>query len=635
MKKNGYTAFFLCTVFAIQAQQFELYSPNGQIELVFKYEHSIASYDLATNGKQIIENARLGLTLDPSFSDTLRVVGNDTRTFDEHYEMKWWKNKKVRNHYNELRVTMQEIGMKGKIFSLIFRAYDDGIAFRYEFPEQEDLTEFRIEEDLTEFSFVDDYTWWSANGERDNLGPMSINAMREPVPLPMVLKCADSLYLAIHEAAIYDFAHFHLKKTGPKPNTFQCEVQGSSKAMTGMPTSWRALFIGRTPGALLESNLLVNLNPPSKIKDASWIRTGISMWDWRVWGFKNEEGFIYGMDTPSHKRLIDFAARNKIDFLLMDADWYGPEFSTDSDPTTANNKIDIEENLTYAKSKNVGIILYLNDVGAKQFGLRRVLKQFHDWGAVGVKYGFMTSSGQEKVLQTRRVVELCAEYKLMVNFHDNPIPPSGDERTWPNTFTREYCHSQADAKYSYYPETAVSSAFINMLAGPLDMCNGWYGFEDSEVRPKVFKFIPGTVAAENAKLVVIFSGLSVLPDAPENYDAKSEMFDFVKSLPNSFDSYHVLGGDIESYISVARKAGENWYVGSLTTREPRELTIKLDFLTPKVKYKAFLYEDVTETHYISNREAYSTRQILVDSDSEIEIRLAPGGGNAIRIIPLE
>ena len=359
------------------------------------------------------------------------------------------------------------------------------------------------------------------------------------------------------------------------------------------------------------------------------------MWDWRSWGYTAPDGFIYGLNTPSHKRHIDFAAENNIQNLLMDADWYGPEFSENSDPTKANIAIDIEENMRYAKENGVGIILYLNDVGARKFGLERILKQFNEWGASGVKYGFMKASGQEKVLYTRKVVELCAKYKLTVNFHDNPIPPSGDERTWPNVMTREYCHSQADAKYSYYPETAVSSSFINLMSGPVDMCNGWYAFDGAESRPKVFKFLPGTVAAENAKLIVVFSGVSILPDAPEAYLEKPDMFDFIKNLPSSFEEYKVLNGGIEEFITVARRSGENWYIGSLTTRESRTLNLKLDFLKSDARYKAYLYEDAPETHFLNNREAYQTRQIDVDSTSIIEIKLASGGGNAIRIERLD
>ena len=637
IKTLNFIVFLIFVVVNVQAQTIDLYSPNKAIKIIFKINEGVPMYDVIVNKKKQLENSLLGLKLDNAYTKKFQVLNKKQTFFDEHYEMKWWKNKKIRNHYNELTVELKDENPLPKKLNIIFRAYDDGIAFRYEFPKQQNLNEFIIQEDLTEFSFKSDYTWWSANGERDNLGPITSKAADSLVGsiyTPMVLESNQNLYFGIHEAAIYDFSNFKLKKKY-KSNTFQCDFQGASKGHTGMQTSWRAIFIGDSPGVLLESNLLVNLNPPSQIIDDSWIKSGISMWDWRVWGFQNKEGFTYGLDTPSHKKLTDFASENNVDFLLMDADWYGPEFDAESDPTIANKKINIIENFNYANAKEVGIILYLNDVGAKKFGLERVLKQFSDWGATGVKYGFMSSTGQEKVLQTRKIIELCAKYKLMVNFHDNPIPPSGDERTFPNVFTREYCHSQADAKTSYYPETVVSSAFINMLSGPLDMCNGWYGFEGNEVRPKVFEFIPGTVAAENAKLVVVFSGLSVLPDAPENYNEKSDMFEFIKNLPNSFDEYKVLGGAIETYISVARRAGKNWYVGSLTTREPRTISVNFNFLELNTKYKAFLYEDASDTHYINNREAYSTREMEVNSKSILELKLAPGGGNAIRIVPFK
>ena len=165
------------------------------------------------------------------------------------------------------------------------------------------------------------------------------------------------------------------------------------------------------------------------------------------------------------------------------------------------------------------------------------------------------------------------------------------------------------------------------------MCNGWYGFEGNEVRQKVFRFIPGTVAAENAKLIVIFSGLSVLPDAPEEYMRKADLFEFIKNLPNSFDETNVLGGDIESYITVAKRKGEKWFVGSLTTREPRDLIIDFVFLSPGIKYIAQIFEDSRDTHFINNRESYQLRQVEVTSDTELKVWLAPGGGNAILIEP--
>lgn len=616
------------------AQEYSVSSPNKNVEMTVGLSGGKPYYNLSVKGKIVIWHARLGLITDKTFNDSFQIFDTSRREVNETYELLWWKNKEVKNHCHELVLSLQEETRNTKRMDIVFRVYNDGVAFRYAFPMQEHLEEFIIEEDLTEFSFSDDYTWWSANGERDNLGPFSINAAKDAVFSPMVLQCSQDLYLAIHEAAIYNYANFKIKRAG-KANTFQCDLQGASKAKTGIPTSWRAILIGEKPGDLLESNLLTNLNPPCKIEDTSWIKTGKSMWDWRAWGYTAPEGFTYGLNTPSHKRFIDFASGHNIAYLLMDADWYGPEFSEDSDPTSANSEIDIEENLAYAREKGVGLVLYLNDVGARKYGLERVLKQFHDWGVSGVKYGFMSGVGQEKVEHTRRVIELCAKYKLMVLFHDNPIPPSGDVRTWPNVMSREYGHSQADAKYSYYPETAVSAAFINLLTGPLDMCNGWYGFEGSEVRPKVFRFIPGTVAAENAKLVVFTAGLTVMPDTPEEYLRKADMFEFIKHLPGQFDELKMLGGDMESYISLARRSGVNWYIGSLTTREPRHLKLKLDFLEPGKKYQAYLYEDSSETHFVDKREAYQVREEVVHSESELKVWLAPGGGNAIRIVPLD
>ncbi|SFF21032.1 glycoside hydrolase family 97 protein [Sunxiuqinia elliptica] len=619
--------------FLVQAKDYNLLSPDGHVKILISLNEGKPAYTVVVGDKTPIQNAALGLKLNPAYHGVFNVVNTQKQEVDETYEITWWKNRLIRNQYNGMTLFLEEAGGNRKRLAIEFRSYNDGIAFRYAFPEQKNLKEFVIEEDLSEFAFTDDYTWWSANGERDNLGPLSINAAKDPVFAPMVLECANDLYLGIHEAAIYDFANFKIKPAG-KANAFQCDLQGPSNAKTGMHTSWRVIMIGQQPGDLVESNLLQNLNPPCKIEDTSWIKPGLTMWDWRVWGFTAPDGFVYGLNTASHKRFIDFAAENNVDYLLMDADWYGPEFSEKSDPTQSAGEIDIEENFRYAKAKGVGIILYLNDVGANKFGLERVLKQFHDWGASGVKYGFMTSTGQAKVLQTRRVVELCAKYKLTVNFHDNPIPPNGDDRTWPNVLTREYCHSQADAKYSYYPETAVSAAFINMLAGPLDMCSGWYGFEGNEVRPKVFRFIPGTVAAENAKLVVFHSGISVLADSPENYKEKADLFDFVINLPKRYDEYKVIDGHMESHITVARRAGEHWYLGSLTTREPRTLSLKLDFLNPGEKYKAFLFEDASDTHFITNREAYQTRFLEVDTESTLTIKVAPGGGASVRIEPI-
>lgn len=436
--------------------------------------------------------------------------------------------------------------------------------------------------------------------------------------------------MAIHEAAIIEYAPFTL--INRKQNRFILEQECASEK-TSIRTSWRTFILGDKSGDLLESDLLINLNEPCKIEDTSWIKPGKSMWDWRVCGYKTADGFEYGLNTISHKRFIDFAAANNIQNLLIDADWYGPEFDENSDPLKAREGVNIDECLAYANEKGVGIILYLNDVGAKKFGLERVLKQFADWGVIGVKYGFMNGMPKEKVENTRRVVELCAKYKLMVDFHDNPIAPSGDRRSYPNLVTKEFCHAQSDSKKSYWPETVVTATFVNMVAGPLDMTNGWFDLNGAfrNGRKKVFQEIPGTVAAEVAKLIVVYTGLMVLPDAPEEYLKKDDLFNCVRKMPASFDSFKVLDGEIGEFITVTRQAGNDWFVGSLTNRKARNLEIKLDFLQPYKKYKATLYEDTANTHFETNKESYQVREVDVTSKSVINANLASGGGHSIWI----
>ena len=444
----------------------------------------------------------------------------------------------------------------------------------------------------------------------------------------MVVKTSKDLYLGIHEAAIERYAPLTLRS---QERDLSFNV-GKTNDRGKITTSWRTFMVGDRPGDLVSSNLLQNLNEPCKIKDTSWIKPGKTLWDWRVWGYKAEDGHEYLLDTKTHKRFIDFASENNIQYLLIDADWYGPQFSTDSDPTAASRKgFDIDECMPYAKDHGVGIILYLNDVGAKKFGLERVLKQFADWGAVGVKYGFMKGTWEEKVRHTREVVEMCAKYKLMVDFHDNPVPPSGDERTCPNLITREFCHAQADATRSYFPETAVSSAFINMIAGPLDYTNGWFDLNNAHSRVRVFEEIPGTVTAEVAKLIVAHTGWMVLPDAPEEYLKKDDLFDCIRKMPAQFDSFKVLQGDIDSYITVLRGAGDDWFIGSLTNREGREIEIDLGFLPQGESYQVTIYSDDANTHFLDQKETYVITEEEVDNASTIKVRLAPGGGNAIHL----
>jgi len=609
---------------------YNINSPDKRITVSFNISDNALYYNLVSIGDTLLRKSKIGLAFENnSFSQDVVICSVDTSSFYEKWETVNGKNKKVINNYNQIILHCRNIAKDSAQYNIEFRCFDDGVAFRYSFPGMKDKKSNKIYKDVSEISFTDDFTFWAYNGESHNVGPVTWTSYnKKTVRIPVVVKTKSDQYIGIHEAAILNMAPIEIRKSS-RENTFEI-VQPISKEFTGITTSWRTLIIGERPGDLIESDLLVNLNDSCKISYPSWVKPGKSMWDWRVWGYKALDGFEYGLNTVSHKRLIDFASKNNIQYLLIDADWYGPEFDSNSDPTKARKGVNVEECMKYAKEKGVGVILYLNDVGAKKFGLERVIKQFSEWGAAGVKYGFMTGTSQEKVIHTREIVKLCAKYKLMVVFHDNPVPPSGDRRTFPNLIAKEFCHAQADAKCSYFPETIVTSCFVNMLAGPLDMTNGWFGLNGAISRPKVFKEIPGTVAAEVAKLIVIYSGLTVLPDSPEEYLKKEDLFDCIRKMPSQFDSYKVLDGEIGKYIIVARQSGLNWFIGSLTNRDKRTLNVDFRFLPKGESYQATFYEDTQDTHFLNNKESYRVRKdIKVNRNTKLKIYLAPGGGNSI------
>jgi len=609
------------------SQYQKLYSPNKNLQLNLFIENGHIKFSQKFNGDLIIDKSLIGILIDSiNLTENVRITDFNTSSVDETWETINGKNKTVRNNYNEYIMSCQST--ENLKFEIIFRCYNDGFAYRYYFPKQNSYDSLTLSKELTKLDFASDFTWWAYNGENNNLGPLKgSDTVNRVIRTPMVMETENNLFLSILEAEIIRYAPFSLRSEGGK---LSLEFNISeTKDVLPVKTSWRTFILGDKPGDLVESNLLVNLNEPCKIEGLSWIKPGKVMWDWRVWGYKSEDGFEYGLNTTSHKRFIDFASENNIQYLLIDTDWYGDEFNENSDPTTTKEGIDIEECMRHAKEKGVGVILYLNDVGAKKFGLERVLKQFSEWGAKGVKYGFMQGSWEEKVRHTRHVVELCARYKLMVNFHDGPIPPSGDRRTWPNLVTKEFGHSQADAKKSYFPEKPVTSSFVNMITGPLDMCNGWFDLNNAHTRVKVFEEIPGTIAAELVKLIVVYTGWAVLPDSPEEYLKKEDLFEFIRKMPPQFDSFKVLDGEIGEFITVTRQAGDNWFVGSLTNREARTLEIDFSFLPKNRIYAATLYEDAENSHFLNNKEDYQIRKVNVDSETKLKVKLAPGGGCAI------
>ncbi|MCP5536901.1 MAG: glycoside hydrolase family 97 catalytic domain-containing protein [Akkermansiaceae bacterium] len=648
--------YFLIIPFSLAAATFLhaetstlVHSPDKNTRVKLELKEGIPHWSVNMGSQPVIQSSRLGLQAKPTRYGPLQQLGLDRSTHDETWKPVWGKASSIRNHYQEAVWKLQETNGEKRTFNIVLRVFDHAVAVRYQFPGKGKQT---FDADLTEFRFPADFTCWSANGENANHGPVSLSKYRGS-QLPLTVRIADECYTSILEAHISDYAGISLKRIGP--TAFQANMPASTVDLPS-ETSWRVLLLGKTPGDLLVNHTMVNLNPPCAIEDTSWIKPGIAMWDWRAWGAVADDGFVYDLGMESWKRHIDFASKHKLGYLLLDAGWYGLEFDPNEDPTTSRDHliiqphpdkpelvrkpapkdwkhpIDVPALIQYAKKKNVGIILYLNDAAQKKHDLEKTLATYQQWGAAGIKYGFMRAAPQDKVRKTRRIVELCAKHKLLCDFHDGPVAPSGDRRTYPNYVTREFCHSQSDALRTFTPQTFCTTVFTNMLAGPLDMCNGLYSLNNAKKdRPKIFAEVYSTVTAETARVLITYSGLSLIPDIPEAYEAKADLFEFIAKLPMTWDETRILHGDIGHLITTARRSGDDWFVASCCDEKGRQLPIQLDFLKDGVSYTATLYEDGPDAHYKTNRESYKVRKISVKKGDTINAKLAPGGGHCIRL----
>jgi alpha-glucosidase len=379
---------------------------------------------------------------------------------------------------------------------------------------------------------------------------------------------------------------------------------------------------------MVDSHLIELLNPtPDEAASFDWVNPGVAVWDWRINGAE-VDGFRYEMSLPSWIRMVDFAAENGIEHLVLDADWYGPEHEKESDPVKGGKVDQVKQIIAYGKTKHVGVWLYLNDVAGRTYPLEPTLKQYSDWGAVGIKYGFMQGNPAQRNARTRLITERAAAHQLMVNFHDGPVHPYGQMRTFPNAMTREFCHSQLDAHRVYQPITFVTSVFVNMLAGPIDMCNGLADLTQAN-RVDEPSPVPSTLAGEGARTLIVFSGATIIPDIPENYRKHPEILEFIAAQKMPWRESQTLSGVIGEHIVMARQAADGaWLVGAATNEDPRTLEVPLDFLGEGA-FEALVIQDGPGSDYRTHVESTTAEHRKVTAADRVRLKLAPGGGGCI------
>lgn len=666
-------------------------SPSGKIKVKVELtKNDEVGYAVHYKGKTIINPSLIGFEFldQPPISEGLKISGSAKTSFDETWEMPWGEQRFVRNHYNELRVALKEKAGLKRIFNIVFRVFDDGLGFRIEFPEQENMKEVFITEENTWFKLDGDHECWWLPGDWDISEHLynhttfseidAISKRNHPnlaqtyipenaVLTPFTMKTEDGLYISFHEAALIDYSGITLQ-VYPENLAMRSNLVGSWRDFkverkTPFSTPWRTIQIAEEPGKLIESRLLLNLNEPNKLGDVSWIKPTkyVGIWwemhlDKSTWGYSNVAGGKphgrHGATTENARKYIDFAAANNIGAVLIEGwntgweNWIG---SADRegifDFVTPYPDYDLKEVVRYAKEKGVRIIMHHETSAAvttyeQQLDTAYALMESLGLGMVKTGYvGTIIPQGeyhhnQFMVNHYQKVIETAARHKVAVNSHES-IMPTGLRRTYPNEISCENLRGQEFNAWATDggnpPSHLPTVAFTRMLAGPIDYTPGIFNIKLDPYKPN--NQVNTTLAQQLALYVVIYSPIQMAADLPENYE-NHPAFQFIREVGVDWEQSVVLNGEIGEYVTIAREERNtgNWFLGSITNEVPREFIIKTNFLDPSRKYLATLYTDTNDSHWDLNPTAYVIKQFEVSSESEIELKIAPGGGAAISFI---
>ena len=646
----------VCQVLA-DTKPVKVSSPDGTITVGVGVRDNQPYYIISRNGQEIVTPSHLGFQLDKGvLGANMKMTGKRFAQKDETWSEVWGEEELVRNHYNELTVTFEE--KKGNIrqMEVVFRVFNDGVGFRYIIPNKHKGNKYCLMDESTEITLAHDAKAWSIPSNRtayfEGIFTRDLLSRKDTVCTPLTIEYEDNLYLAIHESALEDYATLNLtprtgENGGVRLLTALTPWRSGVKvyAKGELKTPWRTLIIASTPGELMTSRLMLNLNEPSKIKDTSWIEPGryIGIW-WSIHKKQNtwEMGPTHGATTQNVKRYIDFAARHGFSGVL--AEGWNPGWGRGERITylKAYPDFDIEEVCRYALSKDVRFIGHTETWGNAQLLEKEMDEAFawyHQLGIRVVKTGYVgqyldgkeLAKSQYGIRHYRKVIETAAKHQIMIDNHE-PAMPTGIQRTWPNLMTQEGVRGQEynawDVRGGNPPAHTTTLPFTRCLAGPTDFTPAIFNF--SEVVKGTHPH--STLAKQLGEFVVIYSPLQMAADAIENYEGQPALT-FIESCPTTWSRTLVPHGEIGKYVTVARKerGGDNWFVGSITNEEARELTLALDFLDKGARYRAVIYEDGPDADYETNPYPMTIRQVEVDCNSSLRLRLARSGGAAIRI----
>ena len=691
----------LLAIFFSVAKGQTVHSPNHKLTLRFALSATgEPTYQLSYGAKPVIKSSKLGVLLQdqPSLNQGFVVAQVDSSQHDDTWTPVWGEVAHIRNHYRELAVALNQAGTGGHRLVLRFRVFDDGLGFRYEFPEQPGLGYFVVSDEATEFNLPADHKAFWIPGDYDSneyaysttrlsavntvpITPIQERAAPTTVQTPLMLKADNGLYVNIHEAALVNYPAMMLtvdtKTFGLRSQLVPSATGAKAYLQTPEHTPWRTIVVADNAPAVLASKLILNLNEPSKFTTTDWIKpqkfVGV-WWEMHVnkasWNYADTSNIKlastdwtklkpnghHGANTANVKRYIDFAAKNGLQSVLVEGwnvgweDWAGNWKEEVFDFVTPYPDFDVDELQRYAAAQGVKLMMHHETSssvtnyerrGDAAYGFMRA----HGYDAV--KTGYVGRiiprgehhDGQWMVNHYVRTAQKTAENHIMVDMHES-VRPTGLQRTYPNWLANEAARGNEFNAWSTGnpPEHETILPFTRLMGGPMDYTPGIFQIKLESWNPARNKGrqVHTTLAKQLALYVTMYSPLQMAADLPEAYEQHLDAFQFIKDVAVDWDDTRILAAEPGDYLTIARKAKgkEEWYLGSITDENARQQTVKLNFLTPDIRYVATIYADGKGADWEKNPMSYQIQEVVVTSKSKLELRLAPGGGAAVSFKPI-
>ncbi|QJX47592.1 glycoside hydrolase family 97 protein [Hymenobacter taeanensis] len=685
--------------FSAQAQT--VHSPNNKLTLSFQLSPSgEPTYQLRFGARPVLKPSRLGMLLQgqPALDKGLTIAQVDSSQHDDTWQPVWGEVKNIRNRYKELAVTLQQPASNGRRVVVRFRLYEDGLGFRYEFPQQPGLTYFVVQQELTEFNLPANHKAFWIPGDYDSneytyshtrlsevnttpIEPIQEKAAPQRIQTPLMLKSDDGLYVNIHEAALVNYPAMMLNVDTKSFSLSSQLVPSATGAAAYLQapehTPWRTIVVSDQAPEVLASKLILNLNEPTAFATTNWIKpqkfVGV-WWEMHVnrssWNYADTSNIKlattdwsklkpnghHGANTANVKRYIDFAAQHGLASVLVEGwnvgweDWANNWKEEVFDFVTPYPDFNVQELQAYAAGKGVKLMMHhetsssVTNYERRQDAAYRFMKQY---GYNAVKTGYVGRiiprgehhDGQWMVNHYNRTAQKTGENQIMVDMHES-VRPTGLHRTYPNWLASEAARGNEFNAWSTGnpPEHETILPFTRLMGGPMDYTPGIFQIKLEGWNPErnQGKQVHTTLAKQLALYITMYSPVQMAADLPEAYEQHLDAFQFIKDVAVDWDDTRILAAEPGDYITTARKAKgkEEWYLGAITDENARTQTVKLNFLNPGQRYEATIYADGKGASWDQNPQAYQIRKQKVNSKTTLRLQLAPGGGAAISFKPV-